>query len=124
LIENNFTDIKKIYMSNFNLNKINKFLSEYEYLIYLDDNNNYDYKNLINDINNGLNIFESTKPIPNLFQSQSQSQSQLPIPTLPPSNIFDNKDMYITLLKLRNYGLMERGTLAEKALILIEQNIK
>jgi hypothetical protein len=72
--------------------------------------------------NNGLNIFESTKPIPNLFQSQSQSQ--LPIPTLPPSNIFDNKDMYITLLKLRNYGLMERGTLAEKALILIEQNIK
>jgi hypothetical protein len=67
--------------------------------------------------NNGLNIFEPIQPSPNFYQPQ--------IPIInPQTNIFENKDLYITLLKLRNYGFMESGSLAEKALILFEQNKK
>ena len=50
LIEEKFNEIKKIYCHNFDLLKLKKILSEYEYIIYLDDNTNYNYDNLINDI--------------------------------------------------------------------------
>lgn len=63
LIEENFKEIKKIYCSNFVLDNLKEILNEYEYLIYLDDNTNYNYTNLINDINNGLNILNNDNKV-------------------------------------------------------------
>lgn len=63
LIEKNFTYIKKIYNSNFDLNNLKEIISKYEYVIYLDDNTNYNYNNLITDINNGLNIMNNDNKI-------------------------------------------------------------
>ena len=62
----------------------------------------------------------------NLFPKSYEHPKDNFIPQIPNeySNIFDNRDLYNTLLKLRNYGLMEQGSLAEKALILFEQNKK
>jgi hypothetical protein len=59
LIEENFKEIKKIYCSYFDLNNLKEILNEYEYLIYLDDNTNYNYTNLINDIDIGMKILNN-----------------------------------------------------------------
>jgi hypothetical protein len=72
-----------------------------------------------NNVNNQSNLL---RPPPGLsMYSSVPTHNPIPITT---SNIFDNKDLYDTLVKLRNYGLMERGSLSEKALILFEQNKK
>ena len=67
LIEENFKEIDKIYCFNFdlnsNLNNTPKNLNKYKYLIYLDDNTNYNFNNLLNDVNNGLNILNNNVEI-------------------------------------------------------------
>jgi hypothetical protein len=69
--------------------------------------------------------FYKNEPV---FLNESQLSSSLfpgtQIPNYSSSNInniFSNPDLYNTLIKLRGYGLMEPNSLAEKALILIEQ---
>lgn len=59
LIEENFKKIKKIYCSNFDMNNLKEILNEYEYLIYLDDDTNYNFNNLLNDIDHGLKMFNN-----------------------------------------------------------------
>lgn len=55
-IEDNFEHIKKIYLEKFDLDVLKKTLSEFEYMIYLNDDTNYSYDNLSNDVSNGLNV--------------------------------------------------------------------
>jgi hypothetical protein len=62
-IEENIKEIKKIYCSDFDLNILKKILNEYELLIYLDDNTNYNFDNLLNDINCGLKIFNNNNEV-------------------------------------------------------------
>lgn len=63
LLEENFTNIKKIYCNIFNLTELKIIIDKYEYLIYLDDNTNYNYNNLLNDVNNGLKIINDNDKI-------------------------------------------------------------
>lgn len=63
LIEENFKEIKKIYCLNFDISDIKEILNKYEFLIYLDDNTNYNFTNLVNDVDNGLKIFNNENKI-------------------------------------------------------------
>jgi hypothetical protein len=72
--------------------------------------------NFLNSNHNNSILFPKSYEHPN-----DQFKPQIPNEYM---NIFENKDLYYTLVKLRNYGLMESNSLAEKAFILFEQNKK
>jgi len=73
-------------------------------------------ENIYSNVHNNSNLFPKSYEHPN-----DQFKPQIPNEYM---NIFENKDLYFTLVKLRNYGLMESNSLAEKAFILFEQNKK
>ena len=63
IIEEIFKEIKKIYCSDFELDILKEIINEYKFLIYLDDNTNYNFSNLKNDIDNGLKILDDDEKI-------------------------------------------------------------
>jgi hypothetical protein len=65
-IKNNFKNIEKMHCETFDLYKLKETIMKYDYLIYLNDDTNYNYGNLINDINNGVNIINSNNEIQQL----------------------------------------------------------
>jgi hypothetical protein len=73
-------------------------------------------ENIYSNVHNNSNLFPKSYEHPH-----DQFKPQIPNEYM---NIFENKDLYFTLVKLRNYGLMESNSLAEKAFILFEQNKK
>lgn len=62
-IENYLKDIDKIYLDHFDLNELKKVIYNYEYIIYLDDNTNYNFNNLLDDINNLKKIVNENNDI-------------------------------------------------------------
>jgi len=80
----------------------------------------YSPMNVFDNVNNQSNLFPKS---PSVLSQQSQPQSFPPPPPPQPNqlNLLNDTILYDTLIKLRNYGLMEPGSLAEKALIIIQQ---
>lgn len=53
----------KLYLKKFNLLEIYSKIKKYEYLIYLNDNTNYDFNNLNHDIEKSIHILNKNKEI-------------------------------------------------------------
>ena len=58
-VENNINNIEKLYIDKFNLNELKEILNNYDYLIYLNDNTDYNFDNLSNDINKSIDIINN-----------------------------------------------------------------
>ena len=100
-ILNNLTNsIEKVYLNIFDINKFKNIIHDYNYVIYLNDKTNYDFKNIDNDINNSIDIIKNNINIEQLLFNNFKY------------SIIDNKisnkksDYYkneITIFKVNNY---------------------